>query len=158
MIPGSGLHCVGGTVLYNCRLAVYKHSGSHLPPDWHRPISFFGRGTHVHLEPSGKRAVLENLDLDLLCLDETIDKGYVIQFSHLPHRDKLFSAFCLSTMNYLPVFLCSIYSAVWKRIQRRWVRESEGQSGYDRDRHQRADDHERILDDGGGAPTDRRWI
>ena len=54
MIPGSGLHCVGGTILYNCHLAVYKHSGSHLPPDWHHPISFFGRGTYVPLEPSGK--------------------------------------------------------------------------------------------------------
>ena len=54
IIPGSSLHCVGDTILYNGRLAVYKHSGSHLPPDWHRPISFFGRGTHVPLEPSGK--------------------------------------------------------------------------------------------------------
>lgn len=89
LIPRSLL---GDIILYDSHLAVYKHSLDLI-------LYFIAGPTENELMLSAaltslidalsmllrnsleKRAVLENLDLVLLCLDETIDDGYGIPFS-----------------------------------------------------------------------------
>ena len=80
---------VGDIILYDGRLAVYKHSLDLIfyliaNQDENElmistALSAFSDAVHMLLRNQvEKRAVLENLDLVLLCLDETIDDGYVI--------------------------------------------------------------------------------
>lgn len=51
-------------------------------------LSAFSDAVHMLLRNQvEKRAVLENLDLVLLCLDETIDEGCVVRsFSHISSK------------------------------------------------------------------------
>ena len=81
-------HKTGDITLYNGRLAIYKLS---LNPIFYlianqdeselvinTAPSAFPDALHVLLRNQAeKRAVLENFDLVLLCLDETIEDGYV---------------------------------------------------------------------------------
>jgi hypothetical protein len=78
----------GDIILYDGRLAVYKHSLDlifHLIANQDEnelmistALSAFSDAIHMLLRNQvEKRAVLENLDLVLLCLDETIDEGCV---------------------------------------------------------------------------------
>ena len=78
----------GDIILYDGRLAVYKHSLDLIfyliaNQDENElmistALSAFSDAVHMLLRNQvEKRAVLENLDLVLLCLDETIDEGYV---------------------------------------------------------------------------------
>ena len=80
---------IGDIILYDGRLAVYKHSLDlifYLIANQdenelmiNAALSAFSDAIHMLLRNQvEKRAVLENLDLVLLCLDETIDEGYVI--------------------------------------------------------------------------------
>ena len=80
---------IGDVIPYDGRLAVYKHS-----PDLIFYIignadenelmlslalnSFYDALSVLLRNQIEKRAVLENYDLVMLCLDETIDDGYVI--------------------------------------------------------------------------------
>ena len=78
----------GDIILYDGRLAVYKHSLDlifYLIANQdenelmvNAALSAFSDAVHMLLRNQvEKRAVLENLDLVLLCLDETIDDGCV---------------------------------------------------------------------------------
>lgn len=78
----------GDIILYDGRLALYKHSLDLIfyliaNQDENElmistALSAFSDAVHMLLRNQvEKRAVLENLDLVLLCLDETIDEGYV---------------------------------------------------------------------------------
>ena len=79
---------IGDIILYDGRLAVYKHSLDLIfyliaNQDENElmisaALSAFSDAVHMLLRNQvEKRAVLENLDLVLLCLDETIDEGCV---------------------------------------------------------------------------------
>lgn len=83
------IRLVGDIILYDGRLSVYKHSLDLIfyiigTPDENElmlsaALSAFVDAVHLLLRNQvEKRAVLENLDLVLLCLDETIDDGYVL--------------------------------------------------------------------------------
>ena len=74
--------------MYDSHLAVYKHSLDLIfyiigdPSEnelmLHAALVAFSDAVHMLLRNQvEKRGVLENLDLVLLCLDETIDDGYV---------------------------------------------------------------------------------
>jgi coatomer subunit zeta len=76
----------GDIILYDGHLAVYRHSldllfymlGEPLENELmlHSALSAFMDALHVLLRNQvEKRAVLENLDCVILCLDETIDDG-----------------------------------------------------------------------------------
>ena len=78
----------GDIILYDSHLAVYKHSLDLIfyiigKPEanelmLHSALVAFSDAVHMLLRNQvEKRGVLENLDLVLLCLDETIDDGYV---------------------------------------------------------------------------------
>ena len=77
---------VGDLIIYDNRLAVYKHSLDVIsyvvgPPSenelmLHSALVAFSDALSMLLRNQvEKRALLENLDLVLLCLDETIDDG-----------------------------------------------------------------------------------
>ena len=79
----------GDIILYDSHLAVYKHSLDLIfyiigdPAEHelmlHSALVAFSDAVHLLLRNQvEKRGVLENLDLVLLCLDETIDDGYVL--------------------------------------------------------------------------------
>jgi len=85
------IHKTGDIILYDGRLAVYRHSLDLIfyliaNQDENElmisiALSAFSDAVHMLLRNQvEKRAVLENLDLVLLCLDETIDEGCVTQF------------------------------------------------------------------------------
>ena len=85
------IHKTGDIILYDGRLAVYRHSLDLIfyliaNQDENElmistALSAFSDAIHILLRNQvEKRAVLENLDLVLLCLDETIDEGCVAQF------------------------------------------------------------------------------
>ena len=79
-------------------------------------LSAFSDAAHMLLRNQvEKRAVLENLDLVLLCLDETIDEGYVatISFSHLQPSlsTELFFISCPPVRAYL-IFSHSLRSII----------------------------------------------
>ena len=97
----------GDIILYDGRLAVYKHSLDLIfyliaNQDENElmistALSAFSDAVHILLRNQvEKRAVLENLDLVLLCLDETIDEGCVNKAPHAPnHRHgRQFSVLC----------------------------------------------------------------
>ncbi|OJT06496.1 hypothetical protein TRAPUB_2655 [Trametes pubescens] len=78
----------GDIILYDSHLAVYKHSLDLIfyiigdPQEnelmLHSALVAFSDAVHMLLRNQvEKRGVLENLDIVLLCLDETIDDGYV---------------------------------------------------------------------------------
>ena len=78
----------GDIILYDSHLAVYKHSLDLIfyiigdPSEnelmLHSALVAFSDAVHMLLRNQvEKRGVLENLDLVLLCLDETIDDGCV---------------------------------------------------------------------------------
>ena len=78
----------GDIILYDGHLAVYKHSldlvfyllGGAAENELmlSAALGAFSDAVHMLLRNQvEKRGVLENLDLVLLCLDETIDEGYV---------------------------------------------------------------------------------
>lgn len=80
---------VGDIILYDSHLAVYKHSLDLIfyliggPSEnelmLHAALVAFSDAVHMLLRNQvEKRGVLENLDLVLLCLDETIDDGCVL--------------------------------------------------------------------------------
>ena len=121
-------HIIGDIILYDGRLAVYKHSLDLIfyliaNQDENElmistALSAFSDAVHMLLRNQvEKRAVLENLDLVLLCLDETIDEGCVTQ-SHTattncsPHSVHLLRVDDRS-------FRVSFTGSSWKRIQRR---------------------------------------
>jgi len=96
----------GDIILYDGRLAVYKHSldlifyliANHDENELmiNTALSAFSDAVHMLLRNQvEKRAVLENLDLVLLCLDETIDEGCVNRSLH--HHDELLSELRLSS-------------------------------------------------------------
>lgn len=78
----------GDIILYDAHLAVYKHSldlifyliggSSENELMLHTALVAFSDAVNMLLRNAvEKRSVLENLDLVLLCLDETIDDGYM---------------------------------------------------------------------------------
>jgi hypothetical protein len=80
----------GDIILYDAHLAVYKHSLDLIfylvggPSEnelmLHSALIAFSDAVHMLLRNSvEKRGVLENLDLVLLCLDETIDDGIIVE-------------------------------------------------------------------------------
>jgi len=80
----------GDIVLYDSHLAVYKHSLDLIfyligdPAEnelmLHAALMAFHDAVHLLLRNQvEKRGVLENLDMVLLCLDETIDDGVVVE-------------------------------------------------------------------------------
>lgn len=80
------IHASGDIILFDSHLAVYKHSLDlifYLISDpsenelmLHSALVAFSDALHMLLRNQvEKRGVLENLDLVLLCLDETIDDG-----------------------------------------------------------------------------------
>jgi len=80
----------GDIILYDGRLAVYRHSLDLIfyliaNQDENElmistALSAFSDAVHMLLRNQvEKRAVLENLDLVLLCLDETIDEGIIVE-------------------------------------------------------------------------------
>ena len=82
----------GDIILYDGHLVVYKHSldvvfyliggPSENELMLHSALMAFSDAVHILLRNSvEKRGVLENLDLVLLCLDETIDDGCVVNGS-----------------------------------------------------------------------------
>ena len=82
----------GDIILYDGHLAVYKHSldlifyilggASENELMLQAALSAFSDAVHMLLRNQvEKRALLENLDLVVLCLDETIDDGYVALIS-----------------------------------------------------------------------------
>ena len=86
---GYSFKFVGDIILYDAHLAVYKHSLDLIfylvggPSEnelmLHSALIAFSDAVHMLLRNSvEKRGVLENLDLVLLCLDETIDDGCVL--------------------------------------------------------------------------------
>lgn len=81
----------GDIILYDSHLAVYKHSLDLIfyiigdPQEnelmLHSALVAFSDAVHMLLRNQvEKRGVLENLDIVLLCLDETIDDGYATGF------------------------------------------------------------------------------
>lgn len=89
--------------MYDGRLAVYKHSLDLIfyiigNPDenelmLYAALNAFSDAVHLLLRNQvEKRALLENLDLVLLCLDETIDEGcehYSLRFLYLTNRYRI---------------------------------------------------------------------
>ena len=82
------LSTTGDIILYDGHLAVYRHSLDLIfyvlggPQEnelmLHSALSAFMEAVNLLLRNQvEKRAVLENLDCVILCLDETIDDGYV---------------------------------------------------------------------------------
>jgi hypothetical protein len=82
-------HEIGDIILYDGHLVVYRHSldlifylvGSPAENEIMLQAALGAFFDAINLLLRGgveKRAVLENLDLVLLCLDETIDDGYVL--------------------------------------------------------------------------------
>ncbi|KAI0324167.1 coatomer protein [Cubamyces sp. BRFM 1775] len=80
----------GDIILYDSHLAVYKHSLDLIfyiigdPAEnelmLHAALVAFSDAVHMLLRNQvEKRGVLENLDLVLLCLDETIDDGIIVE-------------------------------------------------------------------------------
>ncbi|KAI1791128.1 coatomer protein [Ganoderma leucocontextum] len=80
----------GDIILYDSHLAVYKHSLDLIfyligdPSEnelmLHSALIAFSDAVHMLLRNQvEKRGVLENLDLVLLCLDETIDDGIIVE-------------------------------------------------------------------------------
>ncbi|KAH9922584.1 coatomer protein [Amylocystis lapponica] len=80
----------GDIILYDSHLAVYKHSLDLIfylighPSEnelmLHSALVAFSDAVHMLLRNQvEKRGVLENLDLVLLCLDETIDDGVIVE-------------------------------------------------------------------------------
>ena len=79
----------GDIILYDGHLAVYKHSLDLIfymlggPQEnelmLYSALTAFMDAVHLLLRNQvEKRAVLENLDCVILCLDETIDDGYIV--------------------------------------------------------------------------------
>lgn len=84
--------CVGDIILYDSHLAVYRHSLDLIfyivggPSEneimLHSALVALSDAVHLLLRNQvEKRVVLENLDLVLLCLDETIDDGCALLFA-----------------------------------------------------------------------------
>ena len=82
---------LGDIILYDGHLAVYKHSLDLIfymlggPQEnelmLYSALTAFMDAAHLLLRNQvEKRAVLENLDCVILCLDETIDDGCVLSF------------------------------------------------------------------------------
>ncbi|KAL7277723.1 coatomer protein [Trametes coccinea BRFM310] len=80
----------GDIILYDSHLAVYRHSLDLIfyiigdPSEnelmLHSALVAFSDAVHLLLRNQvEKRGVLENLDLVLLCLDETIDDGIIVE-------------------------------------------------------------------------------
>ncbi|KAI6043490.1 Longin-like domain-containing protein [Pisolithus marmoratus] len=80
----------GDIILYDSQLAVYRHSldlifyiiGSPAENEimLHSALTAVCEAAHLLLRNQvEKRVVLENLDLVLLCLDETIDDGIIVE-------------------------------------------------------------------------------
>ena len=90
--------------------------------------------------------VLENLDLVLLCLDETVDERCVTRLSHPPHHNKHFSMWYPSHYrSFRTLFTVSCGNGFNDDNFTSRLAQSE----YGRDHHLRTDGHERILDDEG---------
>lgn len=130
----------GDIILYDGHLAVYKHSLDLIfyliggPSEnelmLHSALIAFSDAVHMLLRNSvEKRGVLENLDLVLLCLDETIDDGCV-----------------------LPSFLvdsnchAGVQDHSGNRLDNDRLKSEQTKSRHDGDHYQRADDNECIPD------------
>lgn len=90
---------LGDIILYESHLVLYKHSLDLIfyliGPATENELmlntalqAFFDAVSLLLRNQIEKRSVLENLDMVLLCLDETIDDGFVIHFA-LPSRSRL---------------------------------------------------------------------
>ena len=123
-------------------------------------LSAFSDAVHMLLRNQvEKRAVLENLDLVLLCLDETIDEGCVTKFPHPASQRTLLRV--LSICHELTTGLFAFHSQYHRGngFNDNSFTSQPAQSRYDRYRHQRADDHERLPDgEGEDGPTDCRRV
>jgi len=100
-----GLNGAGDIILYDGHLAVYKHSldlifymlGGPLENELmlYSALTAFMDAVHLLLRNQvEKRAVLENLDCVILCLDETIDDGYVLPLVITTFLSLFFFSFC----------------------------------------------------------------
>lgn len=85
-----------------------------------------------------KRSVLENLDLVLLCLDETIDDGY----------DSLYPSASVQRADSL-----RLKNHHRDRCNNHRLPCQSAKGGHDRHRHQRTDDHECVPDRQGEDAT-----
>ncbi|KAI0753176.1 Longin-like domain-containing protein [Daedaleopsis nitida] len=120
----------GDIILYDSHLAVYKHSLDLIfyiigdPSEnelmLHAALVAFSDAVHMLLRNQvEKRGVLENLDLVLLCLDETIDDGCVPLYYH-----PCAYIHCLRG----PSSRCELVAeSSWRRIRLQLPRESVGQ-------------------------------
>lgn len=122
----------------------------------HSALVAFSEAAHMLLRNQvEKRAVLENLDLLVLCLDETIDDGYVCSLLSLDFCAfrSLFSAGQATVVlvalrglfltNHL--FQCGVQNHRGDRLNDHRVKSEQAKSGYDGDRHQRTNSHERVF-------------
>ena len=161
VFSGSILRRIGDIILYDGRLAVYKHSLDLIfyliaNQDENElmistALSAFSDAVHMLLRNQvEKRAVLENLDLVLLCLDETIDEGCVTQSpSPAPPLQTLlrFLSICCELTTSLFVSRSQYHRG--NGFNDDSFTSQPAKSRYDRDRHQRTDNHERLPDDEG---------
>ena len=126
-----GLNGAGDIILYDGHLAVYKHSldlifymlGGPLENELmlYSALTAFMDAVHLLLRNQvEKRAVLENLDCVILCLDETIDDGYVLPLVITTFLSLFFFPFacCADDGD-----LCPLTGSLSKRTQRRSRRE-----------------------------------
>jgi hypothetical protein len=144
-------HSPGDIILYDSHLAVYKHSLDLI-------LYIIAGQTENELMLSSalhtlsdaltmllrnqveKRGVLENLDLVVLCLDETIDDGYVCIILCFGY---------IHTIHYTPK------GHHGHGFDGDRVESEPTENGYDGDRLERADDYERVqYGEGEGTATD----
>lgn len=134
----------GDIILYDGHLVVYKHSldlifyilggASENELMLQAALSAFSDAVHMLLRNQvEKRALLENLDLVVLCLDETIDDGCV---PPTKHEHTLFAQRPFGHEQ------CDRGD----RLDHDCVPRKQAKSGHDGDCDQRADDHERVPD------------
>ena len=86
-------------------------------------LSAFSDVVHMLLRNQvEKGAVMENLDLDLLCLEETINEGCVAHLSH-PHIATTNPSPCSVRLPWANDWFFRAPPTVssWKWIQRRWL-------------------------------------
>ena len=151
VFSGSILRRIGDIILYDGRLAVYKHSLDLIfyliaNQDENElmistALSAFSDAVHMLLRNQvEKRVVLKNLDLVLLCLGGTVGERCVTQLSH-PHHNKHFSMCYPSNCR---SFLTSFTVSHGNGFNDDNFTSQPAQSGYGRDCHLRTDDHERI--------------
>jgi len=151
----------GDIILYDGRLAVYRHSLDlifYLIANQdenelmiNTALSAFSDAVQMLLRNQvEKRAVLENLDLVLLCLDETIDEGCVTSIPEAPTTTtNPPSGVRLSDLHELTSILPFSQYHRGNGFSDDSFTSQPTKSRHDRDRHQRTNDSERLPDSEG---------